>query len=69
MMNDKIVEARWVVELEKQPPDQPFPERYFPLPVDDYFAADKIVRQVRERGGRAHVEWAIRIKREKTNGP
>jgi hypothetical protein len=41
LMNDKIVEARWVVELEKQPSDRPFPERYFPLPVDDYFAADK----------------------------
>ena len=69
MMNDRIVDARWVVKLDKQPPERPFPERDFPLPVDDCFAADKIVRQVRERGGRAHVEWAIRIKREQTNGP
>jgi hypothetical protein len=46
-MNARIVEARWVVELEEQPSDQPFAERYFPLPVDDCFTADKIVRQVR----------------------
>ena len=36
--------------------------------MDDCFTADKIVRQIRESGGRAHVEWAIRIQREKPMG-
>jgi hypothetical protein len=60
----EVVEAGWVVALDKQPP-KPIPERNFPWSVGDVSAAHEIVRQINEQGGLAHVEWAIRIKGEK----
>jgi hypothetical protein len=59
----EVVEAGWVVALDKQPP-KPIPERNFPWSVSDVSAGHEIVRQIKQQGGLAHVEWAIRIKGE-----
>jgi hypothetical protein len=63
----EVVEAGWVVALDKQPP-KPLPERKFPWSVRDVSAAYEIARRINEQGGLAHVEWAIRIKGEESDG-